>query len=193
MLYRTLLSRLIYSYTLLPHALYSLIHFCRLYILLYSLSYIYSYILHSLIYCPAYFTPLLYTSLYTLYSLIYSPLYHLLYTLLYTLMALLILPRRFIPILSYILFSYILAPLIFIFLYSHTLYSNIVIPTLLYRKGYNYAAADFYTLYIAILILTAALISQLFYTSLLKSGKGGGRNCRTPLKYRTIYIIIGPL
>ena len=84
-------------------------------------------------------------------------------------MTLLILPRRFIPILSYILFSYILilslAPL-----FSHT--PSYILQSLLplvfhaihcytyslIWKGYNYAAADFYTFYITILIYIAALI-----------------------------------
>ena len=107
----------IFSYILLP----------PLYTFLYSLSYI----LHS----PAYFTPLLYTP----YILSYIPIiYSFIYSLLsYSLMALLILPRRFIPLPSLLysliyLFSlsYILVPFILIPLYSY-----IVIPTLLYRKG----------------------------------------------------------
>ena len=155
---------------ILSLALYSLIYFCRpLYILLYTTQprIFYTTLIYSLI--------RLYTLLYTLYvlSLIYSFIYSLLS---YTLIALLILPRHFIPLpsLSYILLytsslSYILAPYFHIPLLSNS--TLILLYPLSYIEGYNYAAADFYTLYIAILIFTAALISQLPYYIAFKEWK----------------------
>ena len=115
-------------YTLLMDNILSLFPYTLLYtfVALYTLSYTLSYILHS----PRIFYTTLIYSLIRLYTLIYS-------LLSYTLMALLILPRRFIPLPSLLysliyLFSlsYILVPFILIPLYSY-----IVIPTLLYRKG----------------------------------------------------------
>ena len=106
-----------------------------LYTLLYTYTillppFIYSLILHS---PRIFYTTLIYSLICLLYalSLIYLLLYIPLYTLLYTLMALLILPRHFIPLL-YLSLSliYLPPPLIYIFLYSY-----IVILTLLYRKG----------------------------------------------------------
>lgn len=173
-------------------ALYSLIYSYTS-AALYTLSYIYSYILHI----PAYFTPLLYTLLYNYYTLLYTLSF--IYSLLLFSNNITNLAPPFLYLSSYILLSYILtspphfSPLSYIpsttphliYCYTHSLI----------WKGYNYTAADFYTLYIAILIFCAALIlhtliSWLFYTSLLKSGKGGGRNCRTPLKYRTIIRLL---
>lgn len=161
-------------YTLLPLC-FILIYFCRpLCTFLYSLLYI-----HSLIYTLIYYTAphilhhsyiLFYYILFYMPTIILSLIYPFIYSLLsYTLIALLILPRRFTP-LSLIL-SYILAPLIFIFLYSHTPLLPYCYTHSLIWKGYNYAAADFYTLYIAILIFTAALISQLPYYIAFKEWK----------------------
>ena len=130
-------------------ALYSLIYSYTS-AALYTLSYIYSYILHI----PAYFTPLLYTLLYLLYPLSYILSY-------YSLIALLILPRRFIPILLYTTLLYTYLPPHF----SPLSYILSTTPHLIYCythsliwKGYNYAAADFYTFYIVILIYIAILI-----------------------------------
>ena len=135
----------------------------------YTLSYIYSYILHI----PAYFTPLLYILLY-IPSLIYL-LYTFLYTLsYYSLIVLLILPRRF--------YTYSLLYTILLYTYPpHFSPLSCILsttPHLIYCythsliwKGYNYAAADFYTLYIAISIFTAALISQLSYYIAFKEWK----------------------
>ena len=151
-------------YTLLYTDIPILIYFCRpLYSLLYTLLYTTQ--------PRIFYTTLIYS---IIYSLFYMPIIflYILSTLLYTLMALLILPRRFTP-LSYTpslsLLSLIYLPLLF----SYSFYCYI--HSLIY-KGYNYTAADFYTLYISILIFTTTLIlhtliSQLSYYITFKEWK----------------------
>ena len=150
----------------------------RLYTLLYTHIFLPPFI-HSLIYTtqPPHILHHPYILLYTLiYSLIY-PLctlsYILLYILLYILSTLLFSNSiiNLAPAVLYLLsLSYILAPLIFIsLLFSYS--STLIFFYSLIQKGYNYAAADFYTLYIAILISTAALISQLSYYITFKEWK----------------------
>lgn len=108
---------------------YILIYFCRL---LYTLilSLIYTLIYYTLLYTAPH---ILHHSYILSYTLIHSLIYSFIYSLLsYSLIALLILPRRFIPLISllYTCHFYFHIPLPPIFLYSH-----IVIPTLLYRRG----------------------------------------------------------
>ena len=145
----------IYSLALCFILSYILIYFCRP---LYTLLYILLYTTQPRIFYTTLTYSIIYSLLYTYYYIFLYILSTLLYYLLFSNNIINLAPPFYTPLLYLLSLSYILAT--FIFLYSH-----IVIPTLLYRKGYNYAAADFYTLYItiliyiAILIFTAALIS----------------------------------